>query len=81
MDVKDERDTLPFHPFYTAKDGWFAGAILLLYAVVTYFAPDYLGHPDNYIPANPLATSRKPSSVRGNTFRLQSTREIRRENR
>ena len=23
---------------------------------MTYFAPDYLGHPDNYIPANPLAT-------------------------
>lgn len=56
VDVKDERDTLPFHPFYTAKDGWFAGAILLFYAIVTYFAPNYLGHPDNYIPANPLAT-------------------------
>ena len=56
VDVKDERDTLPFHPFYTAKDGWFSAAILLLYAIVTYFAPDYLGHADNYIPANPLAT-------------------------
>ena len=56
VDVKDERDTLPFHPFYTAKDGWFAGAFLLVYALVTYFAPNYLGHPDNYIPANPLAT-------------------------
>src|SRR3954464_6601819 len=56
VDVKNERDTLPFHPFYTAKDGWFAGAVLLVYALVTYFAPDYLGHPDNYIPANPLAT-------------------------
>jgi ubiquinol-cytochrome c reductase cytochrome b subunit len=56
VDVKDERDTLPFHPFYTAKDGWFAAAVLLAYALVTYFAPNYLGHPDNYIPANPLAT-------------------------
>jgi len=56
VDVKDEKDTLPFHPFYTAKDGWFAAAVLLAYAVVTYFAPNYLGHPDNYIPANPLAT-------------------------
>jgi ubiquinol-cytochrome c reductase cytochrome b subunit len=56
VDVKDERDTLPFHPFFTAKDGWFSGAILLLYAIVTYFAPNYLGHVDNYIPANPLAT-------------------------
>jgi ubiquinol-cytochrome c reductase cytochrome b subunit len=56
VDVKDEKDTLPFHPFYTAKDGWFAGAFLLFYAVVTYFAPNYLGHPDNYIQANALAT-------------------------
>jgi len=56
VDVKDEKDTLPFHPFYTAKDGWFAAAVLLVYALVTYFAPNYLGHPDNYIPANPLAT-------------------------
>jgi ubiquinol-cytochrome c reductase cytochrome b subunit len=56
VDVKEERDTLPFHPFYTAKDGWFAAAFLLFYCVVTFFAPNYLGHPDNYIPANPLAT-------------------------
>ena len=54
--MKEERDTLPFHPFYTAKDGWFAALVLLIYALVTYFAPNYLGHPDNYIPANPLAT-------------------------
>ncbi|HLO19639.1 MAG TPA: cytochrome b/b6 [Sphingomicrobium sp.] len=56
VDVKDERDTLPFHPFFTAKDGWFSAAMLLVYALVTYFAPDFLGHPDNYIPANPLST-------------------------
>ena len=56
VDVKEEKDTLPFHPFYTAKDGWFAAAFLTLYAVVTFFAPDYLGHPDNYIPANALST-------------------------
>ena len=56
VDVKTEKDTLPFHPFYTAKDGWFAGLVLLLYAAVMFFAPNSLGHPDNYIPANPLAT-------------------------
>ena len=56
VDVKDEKDTLPFHPFYTAKDGWFAAAFLAIFALVTYFAPNYMGHPDNYIPANPLST-------------------------
>jgi ubiquinol-cytochrome c reductase cytochrome b subunit len=56
VEVKSEKDTLPFHPFYTAKDGWFAGLFLTIYAAVVFFAPNALGHPDNYIPANPLAT-------------------------
>ena len=56
VDVRDEKDTLPFHPFYTAKDGWFVGAVLLAYAIVVYFLPNWLGDPDNYIVANPLAT-------------------------
>jgi ubiquinol-cytochrome c reductase cytochrome b subunit len=56
VDVKSEKDTLPFHPFYTAKDGWFAGFFLILYAAVLFFAPNAMGHPDNYIPANPLVT-------------------------
>ena len=56
VDVKDERDTLPFHPFYTAKDGWFAAAFLLFFAIVVFFAPNWLGNPDNYIPANNLST-------------------------
>jgi ubiquinol-cytochrome c reductase cytochrome b subunit len=56
VDIKTERDTLPFHPFYTAKDGWFAGLVLMLFAAMLFFAPNALGHPDNYIPANPMAT-------------------------
>ena len=56
VDVKNEKDTLPFHPFYTAKDGWFAAAFLTAYAAVMFFAPNAMGHPDNYIPANPLVT-------------------------
>ncbi|MEQ7872439.1 cytochrome b N-terminal domain-containing protein [Sphingomonas sp. ASV193] len=56
VDVKSEKDTLPFHPYYTAKDGWFIGAFLAVYATFLYFMPNALGHPDNYIPANPLST-------------------------
>jgi ubiquinol-cytochrome c reductase cytochrome b subunit len=52
VDVKTEQDTLPFHPFYTAKDGWFAGLVLILFALVLFFWPNTLGHPDNYIPAH-----------------------------
>ena len=30
--------------------------MLTIYCLVLFFAPNALGHPDNYIPANPLAT-------------------------
>ncbi|WP_260484343.1 cytochrome b [Sphingomicrobium flavum] len=56
VDVKTEKDTLPFHPFYTAKDGWFILLVLMAYVAVTFFVPNALGHPDNYIEANPLST-------------------------
>ena len=29
---------------------------LIVFAVFVFYAPNYLGHPDNYIPANPLVT-------------------------
>jgi ubiquinol-cytochrome c reductase cytochrome b subunit len=56
VEVKGPQDTVPFHPYYTAKDGFGAGVFLILLAIVTFWAPNYLGHADNYIPANPLAT-------------------------
>ena len=56
VDVKGEQDTVPFHPYYTAKDGFGLGVFLLLFAALIFFFPDMLGHPDNYIAANPLQT-------------------------
>ena len=56
IEVKSESDTVPFHPYYTAKDGFGLGIALLLYCALLFFAPNALGHPDNYIEANPLST-------------------------
>jgi ubiquinol-cytochrome c reductase cytochrome b subunit len=56
IDVKSESDTVPFYPYYVAKDGWTLGAFLFLYCAVVFFAPNMLGHPDNYIEANPMST-------------------------
>lgn len=56
VEVKGEQDTVPFHPYYTAKDGVGVGVALLVFAALIFFAPNLLGHPDNYIPANPLST-------------------------
>ena len=56
IDVKSEADTVPFHPYYTAKDFFGLGVYLTLFCVVVFFLPNALGEPDNYIPANPLST-------------------------
>ncbi len=56
IEVKSESDTVPFHPYYTAKDGFGLGVFLIIYCLFVFFMPNALGHPDNYIPANPLAT-------------------------
>ena len=56
VEVKSESDTVPFYPYFIAKDGWAALAFLFLYCAMVFFAPNYLGHPDNYIPANPMST-------------------------
>ena len=56
VEVKSESDTVPFYPYFVAKDGWAAGAFLLAYTALVFFFPNALGHPDNYIPANPMST-------------------------
>ena len=56
VDVKSEADTVPFHPYYTAKDAVGVGVFMLIFAFLIFFTPNLLGHPDNYIEANPLST-------------------------
>lgn len=56
IDVKSPQDTLPFHPYYTIKDLFGMGVFLMFYCVFVFWFPNLLGHPDNYIPANPMVT-------------------------
>jgi len=56
IDVKGPQDTVPFHPYYTVKDAFYLSLFLLVFAGLVFFAPDFTGNPDNYIPANPLVT-------------------------
>ena len=53
---RQAKDTVPFHPYYTVKDGFAVILFLLLFAYFVFFNPNALGHADNYIPANPLVT-------------------------
>jgi len=54
--ISSTSDRIRFHPYYTSKDlvGFIWMAIFL--SIFVFFAPNYLGHPDNSIPANPLVT-------------------------
>jgi ubiquinol-cytochrome c reductase cytochrome b subunit len=56
IEPKNKQDTIPFHPYYTIKDSIGIVVYLGVFAFLVFFMPNYLGHPDNYIPANPLST-------------------------
>jgi ubiquinol-cytochrome c reductase cytochrome b/c1 subunit len=56
IDIKDPQDTVPFNPYFTAKDSVGIGVFLIVWAGFVFFAPNFLGHPDNYIEAQPLST-------------------------
>jgi ubiquinol-cytochrome c reductase cytochrome b subunit len=56
IDTKGPQDTISFHPYYTIKDVFGIAVFLLLLAMVVFFFPNAMGHPDNYIPANAMQT-------------------------
>ncbi len=56
IDVKSDKDTVPFTPHATAKDSFAMICFMIFFAWFVFYIPNYLGHADNYIPANPLQT-------------------------
>jgi quinol-cytochrome oxidoreductase complex cytochrome b subunit len=56
VNVKSQSDTVPFHPYYTVKDGFAASVFAIMFAIFVFFMPTALLSPDNSIVANPIAT-------------------------
>jgi ubiquinol-cytochrome c reductase cytochrome b/c1 subunit len=56
IDVKSNKDTVAFTPYATIKDSFALICFFILFAYLVFYLPNYLGHSDNYIPANPLQT-------------------------
>jgi ubiquinol-cytochrome c reductase cytochrome b subunit len=56
LGIDSKVDRIPFLPYFYVKD--FFGLILfaILFSFFVIYAPNYLGHPDNYIEANPMVT-------------------------
>lgn len=56
IDKQGPEDSIPFHPYYTIKDLFGFGVFLIFFMGFVFFAPNFFGEVDNYIPANPLVT-------------------------
>jgi ubiquinol-cytochrome c reductase cytochrome b/c1 subunit len=56
VEAKTEKDTVPFTPYATIKDGFGLACFMIFYAWFVFYIPNFLGDPDNYIPANPGVT-------------------------
>ena len=53
---KPSKDTVPFHPYIVIKDLFALLMFCIVFAFFVFYAPNILGHADNYIEANPLVT-------------------------
>ena len=49
-------DRVPFYPYFYVKDLFGFLLFVLFFSFFVIYAPNLLGHPDNYIEANPLVT-------------------------
>nr|AWB97810.1 apocytochrome b [Pneumocystis jirovecii]AWB97840.1 apocytochrome b [Pneumocystis jirovecii]AWB97856.1 apocytochrome b [Pneumocystis jirovecii]AWB97886.1 apocytochrome b [Pneumocystis jirovecii]AWB97901.1 apocytochrome b [Pneumocystis jirovecii] len=56
LGVTGNSDRLPFHPYFSFKDLVTVFLFLLALSFFVFYAPNVLGHSDNYIMANPMAT-------------------------
>jgi ubiquinol-cytochrome c reductase cytochrome b subunit len=59
IDIDHEKETIPFHPYYTVKDAFGVGVFLLGYCYFVFFNPEAWGYfieVDNFVPANNLQT-------------------------
>nr|ACT98120.1 cytochrome b [Bradypterus baboecala elgonensis] len=56
LGIPSDCDKIPFHPYYTTKDILGFALTLTLLVSLALFLPNLLGDPENFTPANPLAT-------------------------
>ena len=56
LGINKNIDTVSFYPYFYVKDLLAFFVLLTFFSFFVFFFPNYLGHADNYIPANPLVT-------------------------
>jgi quinol-cytochrome oxidoreductase complex cytochrome b subunit len=60
LGISGNTDRIPFHPYFTLKDLVTIFVFFFALSTIVFYAPNWLGHSDNYIPANPMLT---PASI------------------
>jgi quinol-cytochrome oxidoreductase complex cytochrome b subunit len=56
VEPQSEKDTVAFTPYATVKDSFLLIVFCILFAWFVFYIPNFMGHSDNYIPANPAVT-------------------------
>jgi len=67
IEIKPERDTLPFHPNFLVKDAFYVVLFLIGFGTIVFYAPDLFTSPDNFQPADPLLT---PAAIKPEWYLL-----------
>lgn len=56
LGIRAGSDQLPFTPYSSYKDFFALIPFFMFFGLFVFFAPNVLGHTDNYIPGNPMVT-------------------------
>jgi ubiquinol-cytochrome c reductase cytochrome b subunit len=56
LGIESSGDKISFYPYYYVKDLFSFMLFVVFFSVFLFYYPNLLGHPDNYIPANPMVT-------------------------
>ncbi|CAM6005027.1 unnamed protein product, partial [Sphagnum balticum] len=54
LKIADTADKITFYPYFYLKDLFSFFVAIFFFSLFVFFVPNFLGHSDNYIPANPL---------------------------
>ena len=56
LGIDSRSDSIPFYPYAYVKDLFSLIVFIVFFSIFLFYFPNLLGHPDNYIPADPMST-------------------------
>jgi len=56
LGIESTVDKISFYPYFYVKDLFAFFGFITIFAGFVFYFPNLMGHPDNYIPANPMVT-------------------------